>query len=243
MALPSEIANLIARTPPDARATAEAIATRRSVRGFLPTPVPRETVATIIELAGRAPSGSNIQPWRVYACAGTVRDDIVAAVLKAHRTEPEQHREAYRYYPVDWREPYLARRRATGWGLYGTLGIAKGDKAAMAEQHAQNFTMFGAPVGLFVTLDPDMERGSWLDCGMFVQTLMIAARAFGLDTCAQAAWCRYHAVIKPQLSIPEPEILVCGVGLGHADPSARANAFWTTREPVSRYATFAGFGD
>ena len=223
------------------RAVGEAIASRRSVRGFLPTPVPRETLESVLALAARAPSGSNIQPWKVYACAGSKRDEVVAAVLQASETEPDAHTEPYRYYPREWREPYIGRRRATGWGLYGTLGIQKGDKERMRQQASKNFTFFGAPVGLFFTLETDMEKGSWLDCGMFIQTVMIAARAFDLDTCPQQAWSHYHRAVCPIMGIPDSEILVCGMSIGWIDEAEPANEFWTGREPVHGFAQFEGF--
>ena len=236
-----DIAALTAPMPADRRAVGEAIATRHSVRGFLPTPIPRETVAAILALAARAPSGSNVQPWKVYVCTGPVREAVVTATLKAQAEEPEQHTSAYDYYLQTWREPYLARRRTTGWGLYGTLGIEKGNKAAIQRQVARNFEFFGAPVGLFFTLEHDMQKGAWLDCGMFIQTIMIAARGFGLDTCAQQAWASFHRVVKPILAIPVHEVLVCGMALGHSDPEAPANSFWTGREPVDSFTSFKGF--
>ncbi|KAB2913276.1 MAG: nitroreductase [Hyphomicrobiaceae bacterium] len=234
----AKLADLI---PVERRAVGEAISSRRSVRGFLPTPVPRAQVEAILALAARAPSGSNIQPWKAYVCAGAKRDAVVAAVREANEGEPDAHREAYAYYPDVWREPYLTRRRATGWGLYGTLGIAKGDTAAMQRQRAKNFEFFGAPVGLFLTIDDDMERGSWLDCGMFLQNVMIAARAFELHTCPQQAWAHYHRIVKPLMGIPESEILVCGMALGHLDEAEPANRFWTDRVPVAAFAQLQGF--
>lgn len=240
---PIDIEALAAPLEGDHRAVARAIATRRSVRGFKPDPVPRATVEAILALAARAPSGSNIQPWKVYACTGARRDAIVAAVHHAFETEPEAHTEPYRYYPKEWREPYISRRRATGWGLYGTLGITKGEKDRMRAQQGRNFEFFGAPVGLFFTMDHDMERGSWLDTGMFIQTVMIAARAFGLDTCPQQAWSHYHRIVCPLLAIPDNEILVCGMSLGYIDDSHPANRFWTGREPVEEFTSFQGFGD
>lgn len=236
-----DITALVTPLPDDAKAVGQAIATRHSVRGFKPDPVPRTTVEAILALAARAPSGSNIQPWHVYVCAGVKRDAVVNATLHAFDTEPDQHTEPYRYYPREWREPYIGRRRATGWGLYGTLGIEKGDKAAMRAQARKNYAFFGAPVGLFFAMDTDMELGSWLDCGMFIQTVMIAARGFGLDTCPQQAWAHYHTVVAPIVGIPDSQILMCGMALGWADPDHPANTFWTPREPVSNFCTFDGF--
>lgn len=241
MAGPPDLEQLTALMPDDEKAVGLAIATRRSVRGFKPDPVPRETVEAILQLAARAPSGSNIQPWRVHVCAGSARDDIVRAVLSALATEPDAQTAQYQYYPRTWRSPYIDRRRATGWGLYGTLGIAKGDRQATAAQHAKNYTFFEAPVGLFFTIEPDMELGSWLDYGMFLQSIMVAARGFGLDTCPQQAWSRFHKIILPKLGVPSDHILVCGMALGWIDPTEPANAFWTDREPVGAFTEMHGF--
>lgn len=220
----------------------EAVRTRRSVRAFTGQPVPRETVEFILALAARAPSGSNIQPWKVYAVAGAARAALSAELLAAHAdpagpAEPPE----YYYYPTEWRDPYLARRRKVGWDLYGALGIAKGDKAAMARQHGRNYDFFGAPVGLFFTLDRDMEKGSWLDLGMFMQNVMIAARGLGLDTCPQQAFCNHHRIVRRHLGIPDTEILVSGMALGHADADAPENRFDTEREPADAFTRFSGF--
>src|SRR4029079_14759618 len=146
----------------------EAIIGRRSIRALLPKPVPRELVEKILLIAARAPSGSNIQPWKVWVLEGKARDDIVREICEGYDKGFEGHWE-YRYYPHDWREPYLARRRACGFGLYNTIGIPRGDKLRMREQHGRNYTFFDAPVGLIFSIDRDMEIGSWLDYGMFLQ--------------------------------------------------------------------------
>lgn len=223
-----------ARQPMD---VLQAMETRRSIRGFLPTPVPRATVEAILRAAARAPSGSNIQPWRVRVTMGAEKARLSAALRAAHDAGVPAARE-YQYYPRTWREPYLARRRATGWGLYSLLGIGKADKARMHAQHGRNYDFFGAPVGLFVTLDRDLEQGSWVDCGMFLQNVMLAARGFGLDTCPQAAFCDHHAIVGRELSIPPEQIMVCGMALGYADPDEPANRLVTEREPLEAFVTF-----
>jgi nitroreductase len=215
----------------------EAMATRRSVRGFLPDPVPREAIEAILRAAARAPSGSNIQPWKVRVTVGEEKARLSAALRAAHAAGPAAPRE-YHYYPRAWREPYLARRRATGWGLYGLLGIAKGDVAAGRAQHARNFDFFGAPVGLIFTMDRDLETGSWLDVGMFLQNVMLAARGFGLDTCAQAAFCDFHDVVRRELGLAEDQVLVCGMSLGRADPAEPANRLVTARIPLAEFVAF-----
>ena len=220
----------------------EAIATRRSVRAFLPTPVPRAMVESLLALASRSPSGSNIQPWKVRVVAGAVRDRLCAAILEAlERDGYEGHRREWNYYPVNWREPFLARRRKIGWDLYGLMGIRKGDFEGTERQRRRNFEFFGAPVGLVFTLDEDLEIGSWLDLGIFIGALAIAARGHGLDTCPQAAFADFHAVIRRELAIPANEIVICGMALGHADPAAPENRLVTTRAAPAEFATFEGF--
>jgi nitroreductase len=220
----------------------EAIATRRSVRAFLPTPVDRATVESLLALASRAPSGSNIQPWKVRVVAGTARARLSRAILAALDTEgPTAHKREWNYYPVNWREPFLARRRKIGWDLYGLLGIARGDFEGTERQRRRNYEFFGAPVGLIFTLDEDLEIGSWLDLGIFIGAFAIAARGRGLDTCPQAAFADFHAVIRRELGIPENEIIICGMALGHADPSAVENRLVTERAAPSHFATFEGF--
>ncbi|MCX7685500.1 MAG: nitroreductase [Acetobacteraceae bacterium] len=218
---------------------AEALATRRSVRAFLPTPVPRETVERILALAARAPSGTNMQPWAVQVVAGAAKDALCDAVQAAFDAgdpgEPE-----WQYYPDPFFEPYLSRRRKIGWDLYGLLGIGRGDKARMHAQHARNFRFFGAPVGMIVTIHRDLKIGSWLDLGIFLGGICTAARGEGLHTCLQAAWAPYHRIIRAHLPIPPEQTVVCGVALGHEDTAAPENALRTEREPVSAFARFHG---
>lgn len=219
----------------------EALLSRRSVRAFKSDAVPRALVEEILALASRAPSGTNIQPWKVRVLAGAVRDRVSAAMLEAYAREgPESFRRPYNYYPVKWRDPYLARRRKLGWDLYGLLGITRDDKAGMDAQYQRNYRFFDAPVALVFTLDADMEIGSWLDYGMFLQGIMIAARAKGLDTCAQAAIANAHRVLRRELAIPDAEQIVCGMSLGYASDDV-VNQLVTTREPVRDFAQFFGF--
>ena len=215
----------------------EAIRGRRSIRAFLPKPVPRELLARILVTAGRAPSGTNIQPWKVRVVDGKARDELVADLCHRYDTVGEGERE-YNYYPVNWREPYLARRRACGWGLYGTLGITRDDKDGMRAQRRQNYEFFGAPAAFIFTMDRDLERGSWLDNGMFIQSVMIAARQFGLETIPQAALANYHEVLRARLSIPQEEIVICGMGIGYPDVNAKVNTFTPDREPLEAFVTW-----
>ena len=215
----------------------EAIRGRYSVRAFLPEPVPRPLIRRILETAGRAPSGSNIQPWHVFVVDGPPLKALTDEIQAEFDANGPGKRE-YNYYPVDWREPYLARRRACGFGLYATLGIQRGDKAAMHAQHRQNFNFFGAPAGLVFTIDRELETGSWLDAGMFVQSVMIAAREFGLGTCPQAAMANFPDILRRRLAIPGQQMVMCGMALGFPDESAKVNSFRTEREPVDAFAHF-----
>ena len=221
-----------------------AIEGRLSVRAFLPKPVPRETMEHLLRVASRAPSGTNTQPWKVYVLQGASRDALVQKVCAAHdaiRADPalaEQYQEAYDYYPRQWVSPYIDRRRENGWGLYGLLGITKGDKDKMHAQHQRNFKFFDAPVGLMFTVDKIMGGGALVDTGMFMQNLMVAARAHGLDTCPQAAWNNFASIILPHVGAGDNEMLVCGMALGYADPSDKVNSFVTPREPVQDFTTW-----
>lgn len=221
-----------------------AIESRQSMREFLPTPVPRGTLLHLLELASRAPSGTNTQPWKTYVLQGASRDALVAKVCRAHddlRANPAlaaDYREEYDYYPEKWVSPYIDRRRENGWGLYGLLGITKGDKDRMHAQHQRNFRFFDAPVGLMFTLDRVMGRGSLVDYGMFLQTLMIAARGHGLHTCPQAAWNGFASIVLPHIGAGENEMLVCGMSLGYADESALVNTFRTPRVSATEFTTW-----
>lgn len=225
----------------DATSVETAIETRFSARAFLPKPVPRKTIERLLELAARAPSGTNTQPWKVYVLQGASRDELVRKVCAAHDAlyaDPAlaaEYREEYDYYPEKWVSPYIDRRRENGWSLYGLLGIAKGEKDKMHEQHQRNFRLFDAPVGLMFTLDRVMGRGSLVDYGMFLQNLMVAARAHGLHTCPQAAWNGFARIILPHVGAGDNEMLVCGMSLGYLDEEARVNSFHTPREPVASF--------
>lgn len=227
-------------SPDTAAAVDAAITSRRSVRAFLPTPVPRETVEQVLAVAARAPSGTNIQPWKVTVLMDSALQRLSAAVLTVHNdpARAAEVQEEYAYYPRQWAPPYIDRRRKIGWDLYGLLGIGKTDKPRMHAQHGRNYTFFGAPVGLIFSIDRILEQGSWLDYGMFLQNIMVAARGRGLDTCPQAAFTPFHRVIARELQLPETEMLVCGMALGHADPDALENRLVTEREPVSGFARF-----
>jgi nitroreductase len=217
-----------------------AIATRRSVRAFLPTPVPRELIERILGVAARAPSGTNMQPWRVRVLTGEPKERLSAALMRAHAEGAPQGAE-YKYYPDDFFEPYLARRRKVGWDLYGLLGIARGETARMQAQHARNLVFFDAPVGMIFTIDRRLEIGSWLDYGIFLGNVMTAARGHGLDTCAQAAFAPFHARIRRELGLGAEEVVVCGLSIGYEDTAAPENQLRTERVPAREFASFRGW--
>ena len=227
-------------TPEQTAAVDAAIKTRHSLRAFLPTAVPRQTVEDILEVASWAPSGTNTQPWQVHVLTGAALQRVAGRIQAAY-LDPEQnaaHKEEYAYYPTEWRSPYIDRRRKVGWDLYGLLGIAKTDKARMQHQHGRNFIFFDAPVGLLFTIDRVMQQGSWLDYGMFLQNIMVAARARGLHTCPQAAFTQFHRIVAEELGLSDEQMLVCGMSMGYADPDAVENRLVTERAPVAEFTRF-----
>lgn len=235
---PSQVATVVA----DPASVDAAITSRFSCRAFLrEREVPRETVLEILEVASRAPSGTNTQPWRAYVLQGATRDALADKVCAAHdaiHADPSlatQYAEEYDYYPTKWVSPYIDRRRENGWGLYGLLGITKGEKDKMHAQHQRNYRFFDAPVGLMFTMDRILGRGSLMDYGMFLENVMVAARARGLHTCPQAAWNGFARIILPHVGAGEGEMLVCGMSLGYADLQATVNTFHTPREPAASF--------
>jgi nitroreductase len=217
-----------------------ALRTRGATRAFLDRAVTRAQVTSVLEAARYAPSGTNVQPWQVHVVAGTVRDRIVNDVQHAANHQRGEHRAPFDFYPTTWREPYLGRRRACGWGLYTSLGIAKGDHAAGLAQELRNYSFFDAPIGLFMFIDDDLPVGSWVDLGMFVQSVMLAAQAAGLATCPQYSWATFHRVVRAILGTPEHLTLVCAVALGYADPTAPVNGFRPGRLDVDGFTTWHG---
>jgi nitroreductase len=234
---------MTAITPESTAAVDAAIASRRAVRAFLPTPVPRQTIEDILAVASRAPSGTNTQPWKVTVLTGAAKEALSRRLLAAHDANaaagsPGAEGTEYQYYPTEWVSPYIERRRKIGWDMYGLLGIAKTDKAGMHAQFGRNYRFFDAPVGMIFTIDRILNQGSWLDYGMFLENIMVAARGRGLDTCPQVAFLDFHRIIAEHLALPAAEMMVCGMSLGYADDSAAVNRLVTEREPVSAFARF-----
>jgi nitroreductase len=217
-----------------------AIVSRRSIRAFLPTPVARDDIEAILGVAARAPSGANTQPWKVHVLGGAIKSELSARLLAAHidSAQAARYTEEYAYYPRRWASPFVERRRKVGWDLYALLGLSREDKAGMSAQHGRNYRFFDAPVGFIFTIDRTLEQGSWLDYGMFLQNIMIAARGRGLDTCPQAAFTQYHAIIEDVLQLPSNEMVVCGMALGYADLGKIENTLATEREPLSGFVSF-----
>lgn len=225
---------------PEQKIVDAAITSRRSIRAFLPTPVAREDIEAILEVAARAPSGTNTQPWKVTVLTGAIKERLSSEIAKVHNDPAlaREHAEEYAYYPRQWQSPYIERRRKVGWDLYALLGLTRDNKAGMHAQHGRNYAFFDAPVGMIFTIDRVMEQGSWLDYGMFLQNIMIAARARRLDTCPQAAFTQFHRIIAQVLELPQNEMVVCGMSLGYADPDKIENTLVTEREPVASFARF-----
>jgi nitroreductase len=219
----------------------EAIESRRSMRAFTDQPVSRADIDKILEVSQRSPSGTNTQPWYVHVCTGAVRQAITDDVLALAASGKARTYEDYDYYPAKWHDIHQSRRRGVGWSLYGLLGIQKGDREASAKQGARNFKFFDAPVGMFITIDSYLARGNWADVGMYIQTLMLAARGLGLHTCPQAAWIQFQEPIFKHMNIPERQVLVSGMSLGYADPDAIENTLVSEREELAKVASFHGF--
>jgi nitroreductase len=213
---------------------------RRSTRAFMPAPVDAGILHRILHMARHAPSGTNIQPWQVYAVTGATQEELIRKLCAAF-DDPDASQKyvaEYPYYPEQWFSPYIERRRKVGWDLYNVLGIAKTDKARMFAQHRRNAECFGAPASLFFTIDRRLAQGSWLDYGMFIQNVALAVAAHGLESCVQAALNPFHSVIREVLPWPDAEMLVCCMSLGYADPDAVENSLVVERAAVESFTQF-----
>jgi nitroreductase len=219
----------------------EAVASRYSCRAFLPTPVPEKIVRDILERAGRAPSGGNVQPWRVHALAGNKLEALRAIVRSRLDELPRFEGAEYDIYPRDLKEPYESRRHRSGVMLYQSVGVTREDRAGRYRQYARNFLFYDAPVGMFFSIDRSMGPPQWSDLGGYIQTVMLLARDYGLHSCAQEAWTHLHKTLPPFLGLPPEYMLFCGMALGHADPDAPINNWRSPREPLEAFASFEGF--
>ncbi|MBI3562252.1 MAG: nitroreductase [Gammaproteobacteria bacterium] len=212
----------------------DAMRERKSTRAFTPRPVPHATLEAILEAARWAPSGVNGQPWQVCVVQGQSKDTLSQRLLTARETQQEANPD-YQYYPTHWTEPYRSRRIATGKALYDALGITRQDKTRQMQAWANNYRFFGAPVGLFFLIDKGLERGSWVDMGMFIENVMLAARGFGLDTCPQAALAEYPEIVRQHLALPTQLAVICGMALGYADTAQPVNQYRLPRAEVSEF--------
>jgi len=219
----------------------EAILSRRSIRAFTDQPVSLEKIEKVLSISQRSPSGTNTQPWHAYVCTGRIRDAIIKDVCKLFDDGQAQSYSKYDYYPDKWNESHTARRRKIGWDLYGLVGIQKGDRERTAIQAKRNYCFFDAPIGIFFTTDAYLGRGSWSDVGLYMQTVMLAARGEGLHTCPQAAWITFQEPIFKHLQIPEDQVLVSGMALGYEDTSAIENTLKSEREELENVVHYRGF--
>jgi nitroreductase len=216
----------------------EALATRKTIRAFKPDAVSRETIESILLAASRAPSGGNLQPWKVYVLLGEARDELIRRVAERRQTKSLGEAPEYSIYPPALSEPYKTRRFKIGEAMYATMGIPREDKMARLGFFSRNWEFFGAPVGLIITIDRQMQQGQWADVGMFLQSIMLLAREHGLDTCPQEAWAVWHRIIREYLSVPEEEMVFCGVALGYADETHPVNTLTSDRAPMAEWVSF-----
>lgn len=215
----------------------EAVATRRSVRAFRSDSIALESVMDMLRLAARAPSGSNLQPWRVYVLAGEARDELVRKIKTLAVERPRGHAPEYKIHPDEMREPFKSRYYRASALMYAAAGIQRDDMPARIGHLLRNWEFFGAPIGLIFTIRRELEPGQWADVGMFMQNLMLLARGRGLDTCPQEAWALWHPVLREFLSIPPDELVYCGMAIGYADKSAPINQFESERADVAEWVT------
>jgi nitroreductase len=215
----------------------EAIETRKSIRAFLDKEVSKADIELILNTAARAPSGVNTQPWKVAVVTGQTRQRITDTLIQA-RHEAIEPDPDYSYYPDEWKEPYRMRRILCGKALYSALGIEKTDKTRQLQAWENNYRFFGAPVALFIFVDKALNKGSWLDMGMFIQNIMITASGLGLATCPQASVADYPQKVRDILAIDPQYALICGIALGYADPDQAVNQYRLNREPQETFASW-----
>ena len=217
----------------------EAFVSRRSVRRFLPDSVSKEEIENILEGAAFAPSGHNIQPWHVYVVQGKKKLSMTNSIIEAIKDgSAKEMKNEFDYYPTEWFEPFVSRRRAVGFELYNLLGIGRDDFEARDKQMQENFHFFGAPVGMFITMDRRLATGTFMDVGMFIQSILVGARGEGLHSCGQVAFTKFHTLIAEQLEFKENEMLVCGVSIGYEDTSAPENSLRVEKLQYSDFTTF-----
>jgi nitroreductase len=210
---------------------------RFSTRAYLDKPVPKSVVKAVLECARWSPSGANLQPWQVVVIMGETKAQLSAAIVEAYESGIKPHPE-YPYYPEQWFEPYKDRRFQTGMALYRALGIERRDKSRREQQWKANYDFFGAPVGLLFLVEKRLGYGCWLDMGIFIQSIMLAARAYELSTCPQAAMADYPDVIRKRLKLSDGMQVMCGMSLGYADEQHPVNNYRTEREAVDHFTSW-----
>ena len=218
----------------------EAVATRRSVRGFLDKPVPADVIRRIIDKAARSPSGGNIQPWHIQVIGGARIAELKAIMQRKIAEGPANETAEYDIYPKDFVSPYRERNFKVGQDMYGHIGIPREDKAGRRAWFQRNFQFFGAPLALFCSVDRRMGPPQWSDLGMFLQTVMLLLREEGLDSCAQECWAVYPKTVGEFLGLPSERMLFCGMAIGYADPAEPANRLISDRAPLAEWASFEG---
>lgn len=218
----------------------EAVEARQSRRAFLDTPIDRTKIEELLALSSRAPSGSNVQPWRVYVVMGDKLEELKKRALETVAKGIDLEAAEFEIYPSGMSDEHNARRMRNAQEMFGAAGIARDDKMGRMMQMAANFRFFDAPVGLFFTIDRNLGPAQMSHLGMFIQTFMLAAQAEGIDSCPQEAWAIVHDLVRPWLGVPDGEMLYCGMALGHHDPDAAINSFRTDRIPVEQFTTFIG---
>jgi nitroreductase len=220
----------------------EAVGSRISVRAFLDKPVPEDVLRNVLELGARAPSGGNLQPWRLYVLSGAPLAELRALMRARLARDPAPDPPEYNIYPEDLWEPYRTQRFRVGEMMYALLGIPREEKAARLRRFAENYAFFGAPAGLFCLIDRKMGPPQWSDLGMYLQTVMLLLREHGLSSCPQESWSSYSRVVREFLAAPQELMLFCGMAIGYADDGAAVNRLVSERMPLEAFAVFRGFG-
>lgn len=223
-----------------AMSVSEAVRSRRSVRAFLDRPVPAALLREVVELAARAPSGGNVQPWKLYVLAGQPLAELKALMKARLPAAPQGEPSEYEIYPANLWEPHRSERYKVGEDMYALLGVGRENKFGRLLQFARNYEFFGAPAALFCYIDRRMGPPQWSDLGMYLQTLMLLLRERGLDSCAQECWSVYHQTVGSFLGAPGECLLFCGMAIGYADPAAPVNRLETRRLPLAQFAEFRG---
>lgn len=219
----------------------DALLERRSTRAFLDRPVAARLVRDVIDIACRAPSSSNMQPWRLVAMTADDLDRLKAAVRQSLTANPMGEGSEYKIYPPDLKEPYNGHRRKCAEDMYATIGLPRENKIGRLMHFARNFDFFGAPVGMILSIDRAMEPGQWADLGIFLQSLLLLAHERGLATCPQAAWAAMHKTVRAHLGLPDELMVYCGISLGYADPTQPINSLRTDRASFAEIAELRGF--